>query len=285
VLVAAGAILAAGSVAAAETDGPAATSTELTVRPGEALTDRTPVSLQAAVRPRSATGYVRFTAAGRTLASSQVRDGAASAPSVYLPHGVVEVTAQFSPADPARFAPSTSAATRLRVTTMPNVWLTTSAGAVVAGSAPVTAGRAYVANVSGFLPESLVVLRIASRPLVPGIRVDATGRGSLALALPATFSPGVYTLTADSGSASTEVAFYVAPAGAPAAAPAAPVAVPVDAPVVVPAGSSPGSEPALASTGADTASLAGPGLLLLVVGMLLARTGRTREVGRRESRV
>ena len=285
VLVAAGAVLAAGSAAAAEPDAPTATSTQLTVRPGEALTDRTPVSLEATLNPRSATGYVRFTTAGRTLASAQVSDGSASAPSVYLPYGVVQVSAEFSPADPARFAPSASPATTLRVTTVPNVWLTTRAGAVVAGSAPVTAGRDYVVNVSGFLPSSLVVLRIASRPLVPGIRVDAAGRGSLALDLPTTFAPGVYTLTADSGSASTEVAFYVAPSSAPAAASAAPVAAPLDAPVVVPPGSSQSSEPALASTGADTTALAGPGVLLLVVGMLLARAARAREVGRRESRV
>ena len=251
------------------------TTTSLQVEPGTSVTVQTAVSLVAGVSPSTAAGFVVFSGGGKTLASAKVIDGMATVGNVYLRLGLLDVVATFTSNDSSAFTPSMSAPVTVTVREVPNVWVTDSTGAIIAGSAPVTPGRSYTVNVSGFRAGADVEVQLAGRAVPPGIRANGSGIGALVLDLAESFPPGVYTLEASAGSVTTAVVFYVVPTGVPAptttpvpteAAATAPVGV------VVPAAPLP-STGGLASTGADPVGPGLAGILFVVVGLLLWRVG------------
>ncbi len=251
------------------------TTTSLRVEPGTSVTVQTAVSLVAEVSPATASGFVVFSGRGKTLASAPVVNGRATVGNVYLGLGLLDVVATFTPNDSSVFTPSMSAPMTVAVREVPNVWVTDVTGAIIAGSAPVTAGRSYTINVSGFPAGADVEVQLAGRALQPGIRADSSGGGSLGLALAASFPPGVYELEAAAGSVTTAVVFYVVPTAVPAPTTTpGPTEAAVTAPigVVVPAAPLP-STGGLASTGADPVGPGLAGILFVVMGLLLWRVG------------
>lgn len=269
--------LLAGAPSASAGGAAVPTSAALEVRPGASATTETALTLAARVSPTDAAGFVRFSGDGRVLASVDVVGGAATSGAIFLPVGAVDVVATFVPYDPGAFASSQSPAVRVLVSGVPSVWVATSSGQLVPGSAPVRTGSTYTVHVSGFPAFAQVAVRMGAQTLAPGIVTDATGAGSLPVLLPAGLAPGVYTVDASAGAAGAQVVFYVLPPAGPSPTAAAATTLP---PTVSTTGEAPATSPSqgvLAHTGADPFGPLACGLaLLLGGGLLMAAAGDRR---------
>ncbi|GIJ54209.1 Ig-like domain repeat protein [Virgisporangium aurantiacum] len=95
--------------------GAEATSTALSASPTSPQPAGTPITLTATVTPAAA-GSVQFFRADVSLGTATVTGGTAVLSNVVLPDGVSALTAAFTPADPAAFKASTSAALNYSVT-------------------------------------------------------------------------------------------------------------------------------------------------------------------------
>ncbi len=98
--------------------GATATNTTLTTDPASSVTEGTPVKLTATVTPATAIGAIQFkdgtTDIGKPV---PVTGGTASTTASMLAVGSRQLTAMFTPTDPAAFSPSTSPTVSLTVTT------------------------------------------------------------------------------------------------------------------------------------------------------------------------
>jgi len=94
------------------------TSTTLTVSPASPVAQGTLVTLTAAVTPAEASGTVQFKDGTTNIGNPvTVTNGTASGTTSALAAGSHQLTAVFTPTDPAAFSPSTSPAVPLIVTT------------------------------------------------------------------------------------------------------------------------------------------------------------------------
>ncbi len=97
--------------------GATPTSTALTASPASPVTRGTPVTLTATVTPAEAAGTVQFRDGTTNVGNPViVSDGTASSTTSTLAAGAHQLTAVFTPTDPAAFDPSTSSAVSLTVT-------------------------------------------------------------------------------------------------------------------------------------------------------------------------
>lgn len=100
--------------------GPTDTKTALTTSPRSSVTQGTPVTLAARVTPKTAAGIVQFKDGTADLGTAvTVSNGTASETTVISTVGSRQLTAVFTPANPATFSPSTSPAVSLTVTESP----------------------------------------------------------------------------------------------------------------------------------------------------------------------
>jgi hypothetical protein len=94
-----------------------ATSTTLTASPASPVAQGTPVTLTATVTPAKAAGTVQFKDGTTNLGTPlTITNGAASLTTSTLTTGSHQLTAVFTPTNPAAFSPSTSPAVSLTVT-------------------------------------------------------------------------------------------------------------------------------------------------------------------------
>ncbi|MGH3801522.1 MAG: Ig-like domain-containing protein [Pseudonocardiaceae bacterium] len=99
------------------TTAPTATSTALTASPASPVAQGTRVTLTAAVTPAEAAGTVQFTDGTTNIgAPVTVSNSTASGTTSTLTVGDHQLTAVFTPTDPAAFSSSTSPAVSLTVT-------------------------------------------------------------------------------------------------------------------------------------------------------------------------
>ncbi|HKR52086.1 MAG TPA: Ig-like domain repeat protein [Pseudonocardiaceae bacterium] len=93
-----------------------ATGTALTASPASTVAQGTPVTLTAVVTPATATGTVQFTGGTTAVGTpGTVTNGIASVTTSTLAVGAHQLTAVFTPADPAAYTPSTSPTVQLAV--------------------------------------------------------------------------------------------------------------------------------------------------------------------------
>ncbi|WP_422772801.1 Ig-like domain-containing protein [Plantactinospora sp. WMMC1484] len=92
------------------------TTTTLAASPTGPVESGTPVTLTATLAPAEATGSVEFRRGGTALGTAPVSGGTAALTVSTLPVGSNSLTAQFTPADPAAYEPSTSAPLGVQVT-------------------------------------------------------------------------------------------------------------------------------------------------------------------------
>ncbi|MGH3815032.1 MAG: Ig-like domain repeat protein [Pseudonocardiaceae bacterium] len=119
--------------------GAPATSTALATSPASPVAEGTPVTLTATVSPATVVGTVQFKDGATNLGNPVVvSNGTASGSTSSLAAGSHQLTAVFTPVDPAAFSPSTSP---------PVTFVTTSAtGAVATGTALATSPASPVAQ-------------------------------------------------------------------------------------------------------------------------------------------
>ena len=156
--------------------------------------------------------------------------------------------------------------------------LTLSKGSTpIADGGTVTVGDSITARITGFAPNTSVILQFDVQELPQTITTDAAGSGASAFTVPKVDS-GIYVMTAIGSTANATTDVLVQNPAAPAT---------VEPAETTSGGSTGGSSTGndgLAKTGTPSVPVGVSALLLLVVGALFVRLGAAVLVGRHERR-
>ncbi len=204
----------AGSSSAATTLVVNAQPTTTTLTGPAKATSGSSVTLTATLAPGTATGTVGFTDGSTSLGTATVSGGKAVLVTTTLGLGDHSITAAYTPADPARFAASSSAAVAVSIVALPVIGGVSSGGGPVGSGGTLSPGATVTITGSGFQPNETVTVLLDSHSTLATVTADSAGEVSATVTLPSTLAAGQHTLILHGTLASATFRFAVEAASA-----------------------------------------------------------------------